>query len=157
MPIAITMYTLSVAIHVVFVVSFLAPTGASAVLGPMARDNPEHGLFALQVLQKLYKTLTIPGFLVVWGTGLYQVANGPFDGSELWLNISMTIFALMTLAFVFVQYPSVKIAVRELEAQSEPGPPSEDVQARLKKLAIVGPLQGLGLMIIAFLMAAKPF
>jgi hypothetical protein len=154
---AITLYTLSTAIHVVFVVSFLAPAGAFSVIGPMAKANPQHATFALKVNMKIMKTMVFPGILVVWGTGLYQTADGGFEGSDLWLSISAVIFAYMTIMAAFVLYPAAKTALAELEGQSEPGPPSAKAQASLKRLGTFGPLQGLGLLVITFLMVAQPF
>lgn len=154
---AISMYTLSTAIHVVFVVSFLAPAGAFSILGPMAKANPEHATFALKVNKKIMETMVFPGILVVWGTGLYQMAGGDFGGDDLWLSISAAIFAYMTIVAAFVLYPGAKTALTELEGQDAPGPPSARAQASLKKLRTFGPLQGLGLLIITFLMVAQPF
>lgn len=157
MPIAITMYTLSVAIHVVFVVSFIATAGSFAVIGPMAKENPQHVTFALKVMLKIFVTFIFPGLLVVWGTGIYQASDGGWKASDLWLTISVIIFAYMTIVAALVLYPATKSALAEFEGQSEPGPPSAKAQSDLKKLALFGPLQGLGLMIITFLMVAKPF
>lgn len=154
---AMTMYTLSVAIHVVFVVSFLATAGAFSVLGPMAKENPEHVTFALKVEEKIYKTMVFPGLLVVWGTGIYQASDAGYGGDAWWLNISLLLFVFMTVATVFVSFPSVKTALAEFEAQTEPGPPSEKAQASLKKLATLGPMMGISFMVITFLMVAKPF
>lgn len=154
---ATSMYTFSTAIHVVFVVSFLAPAGAFSVMGPMAKANPQHATFALKVNRKIMETMVFPGILVVWGTGLYQMSDGGFGGDDLWLSISAAIFAYMTIVAAFVLYPGAKTALAELEAQDAPGPPSAKAQANLKKLGTFGPLQGLGLLVITFLMVAQPF
>lgn len=157
MPTAITMYTLSTAIHVVFVVSFLAAAGSFSVLGPMAKENPQHVTFALKVMQKIFVAMIFPGILVIWGTGLYQSSDGGWKGSDLWLTFSVIIFAYMTIVAVFVLYPATKSALAEIEGQDGPGPPSAKAQSDLKKLGMLGPLQGLSLLIITFLMVAKPF
>jgi uncharacterized membrane protein len=157
MPIAITMYTLSTAIHVVFVVSFIAAAGSFSVLGPMAKEQPQHVTFALGAMKKILETLVLPGVLVVWGTGIYQASDGGWKGSDLWLTISVILFAFMTIVAAFVIYPSTKSALAEFEAQTEPGPPSAKAQSDLKKLGIFGPMQGLSLLVITFLMVAKPF
>jgi uncharacterized membrane protein len=154
---ALTMYTLSTAIHVVFVVSFLATAGAFSVLGPMAKEKPQHVTFALAVEKKIFEALVFPGILVVWGTGLYQASDGGWKGSDLWLTISVILFAYMTIVALFVLYPATKSALTEIEGQSEPGPPSAKAQSDLKKLGMFGPLQGLSMLIITFLMVAKPF
>jgi hypothetical protein len=63
----------------------------------------------------------------------------------------------MTLILLVIQYPAVKTAIGELESQEAPGPPSAKAQASFKKLATTGPMQGIGLLVITFLMVAKPF
>lgn len=156
MLLAMTMYTLSVAIHVVFVVSFLATAGAFSVIGPMAKDNPQHAVFALKVEKKIYETLVFPGILVVWGTGLYQWSDGNF-GSDAWLVASALLFAFMTITTFAVNYPAAKTALTELEGQTEPGPPSAKAQASFKKMAALGPVMGITFMVITFLMVAQPF
>lgn len=154
---ALSMYTLSTAIHVVFVVSFVGPAGAFGVLGPMAKENPQHAAFALKVNKKIMETMVFPGVLVIWGTGIYQSSDGGFDGDDLWLSISVALFLYMTIVAAFVLYPAAKTALSELENQEAPGPPSEKAQSSLKKLGVFGPLQGISLIMITFLMVAKPF
>lgn len=158
MLLAMTMYTLSTAIHVVFVVSFLATAGAFSVIGPMAKENPQHAVFALKVEKKIYETMVFPGLLIVWGTGIYQSSDGGFDlGDDLWLTVSVLLFLFMTVATFAVNYPAAKTALTELESQTEPGPPSEKAQAAFKKMAALGPVMGITFMVITFLMVAQPF
>lgn len=157
MPLAITMYTLSTAIHVVFVVSFIGTTGAFGIIGPMSKEEPQHAEFTLKFIKKAYETMVFPGLLVVWGTGIYQSADGPWKGGDLWLTISVVLFALMSLAAVFVMYPAVKFVLAEFAAKTEPGPPSPEAQKKLALFGKVGPAMGVSLMVITFLMVAKPF
>lgn len=154
---AITMYTLSTAIHVVFVVSFLGAGAAFGIIGPMSGKMPEHGLFALKVIKETDEKLIFPGMLVVWGTGIYQSGDGGFDGGDLWLSISVVLFAVITALTIFVLYPAVKLAISEIEGQTEPGPPSETAQKSIKKLGTFGPMIGVAMMVITFLMVAQPF
>lgn len=157
MSFAITFYSISVGVHVVFVVSFLATAGAFSVLGPMAKENPEHAIFALKVEKKIYETMVFPGLLVVWGTGIYQSSDGGFGSDDLWLVISTVLFIYMTVATLALSYPAVKNALSELESQTEPGPPSASAQKSLGLLGKIGPTMGLSFLVIAFLMSAQPF
>lgn len=157
MPLAITTYSFVTAIHVIFVVSFLGSAGAFAVIGPMARDNPQHAVFALKVNKKIYETSVIPGILVVWGTGFYQWSDGGFGSSDGWLITSVVLYALMTIAGLALLYPGIRSVLAEMEAKTEPGPPSEASQSKLKLMGILGPFMGIGMMVITFLMVAKPF
>ncbi len=157
MLLAMSFYSLSVGVHVVFVVSFLATAGAFSVLGPMAKENPEHVVFALKVERKVYETLVFPGIFVVWGTGIYQASDGGFASDDWWLTISTVLFLFMTAVTFLVSYPALKNALSELESQTEPGPPSDSAQKSLATLGRFGPVMGVTFMVIAFLMSAQPF
>lgn len=157
LPVAITTYTFVVAIHVVFVVSFLGAGAAFGVIGPLVGKNPQHAPFALKVNKEIYEKMIIPGMLVVWGTGFYQWNDGGFGGDDLWLIISVALYAVITLVGLFVLYPGIKFVLAELESREQPGPPSAESQARLKKMQVFGPFIGVSMMVITFLMVAQPF
>lgn len=157
MPLSFTMYQFSLGLHAVFAISFLGVAGANAVIGPLSRQNPQHGLFALRVSHKIYLTAVLPGLVGIFVTGLYLMIDGDWSFGDLWLTISLILFALMTGLSLFVLHPANVAAIKELEAQQEPGPPSERFLAAVKKLGAIGPFMGIMMIIIAFLMAAKPF
>lgn len=157
MLIAITLYTLSAAVHVVFVASYLGAASAFSVIGPMAKKSPENALFALKVERKVYETMVFPGMAIVWGTGAYQSSDAGFKFDDLWLTISVALFFVMSVVTAVVSYPAVKTAQTELENQSEPGPPSALALSSLAKLGKVGPFMGITFMVITFLMVAQPF
>lgn len=157
MLLAITLYQISVGLHAVFAISFIGVAGANGVIGPMSRENPQHALFALKVSEKIHKTAVIPGMIGVIVTGVYQTIDGPWTGSDWWLNIGVAIFAVMVVISLFILHPANKVAQAELEAQTEPGPPSAKFQAAVGKLGKLGPAMGIMLIIVAFLMGAKPF
>jgi hypothetical protein len=154
---AITLYNISLGLHAVFAISFIGVAGANGVIGPMSRENPEHALFALKVSDKIHKTAVIPGMIGITITGIYQMADGPWDGGDLWLTIGVLLFLVMVGLSLFVLHPANKVAMHELESQTEPGPPSEAFQAAVGKLGKIGPAMGIMLILVGFLMAAKPF
>ena len=157
LPVAISTYTFVVAIHVVFAVSFLGAGAAFSVIGPLAGQNPQHAPFALKARKEIYEKAIIPGMLVVWGTGFYQWSDGGFGGDDLWLIVSVVLYAAITLIGLFLLYPGIKSVLAELESKSEPGPPSAESQAKLKRLRVFGPFIGVSMMVITFLMVAQPF
>ena len=155
---AITTYQVSVGLHAVFAISFLGVAGANGIIGPAMRDNPQHAKFGLEIIKKIYEISVFPGIVLILLTGGYQMSKGPFDTSNAWLSVSLAIFAAMVIIGVFVLYPATKIAIAELEAKGDaPGPPSERFMAQTKKFRTLGPLMGVLLIVVAFLMAAKPF
>lgn len=157
MLLAITTYTVVTAIHVIFAVSFLGTAGAFGVIGPMARDNPQHAVFALKVNKKIYETAVLPGVAGIWLTGIYQWADGGWGSSDVWLMLSVVWYAVLSLVGIFVLYPGIKSVLAEMEAKTEPGPPSPESQAKLKLMGTLGPIFGISMIAITFLMVAKPF
>ncbi len=154
---AITLLQISVGLHAVFAISFIGVAGANSVIGPMSRENPEHALFALKVSSKMHNTMVLPGIIGIFITGSYQMIEGNWGSDAIWLHVSLAIFAIMVFLSLFVLHPANKVAIAELEAQTEPGPPSEKFQAAVGKLGKIGPFMGIMLILIGFLMAAKPF
>ncbi|MFY9469087.1 MAG: DUF2269 family protein [Solirubrobacterales bacterium] len=157
MPLALTFYTFVVGLHVVFAVSFLGAAGAFSILGPMMRDNPQHARFGLAVMQKVYKVAIFPGIVLVFASGLYQTIDGEWS-DDAWLNVSIVLFLLMAALSVFVIYPAIKTAISELEKKGDaPGPPSATFVGAVTRLRTFGPLMGVSLMVITFLMVTRPF
>lgn len=157
MLLAFTLYQFSIGLHAIFAISFLGVAGANGVLGPMSREHPENALFALKVSRKIHKTLIVPGAIGVFVTGLYMWIDGPWNSSDLWLMIGVALFFVMFFLGIFVLSKSNEVAIDELENQAEPGPPSALFQAEVKKLGALGPAMGVMLIVVSFLMSAKPF
>lgn len=146
-----------VGLHVVFAISFLGVAGANGVIGPMSRENPEHALFALKVSEKIHNTVVIPGIVGILVTGIYLMIKGPWDFGDAWLTLSLILFAVMLILSLLVLHPANQTARAELESQTEPGPPSAAFQAAAAKLGALGPVMGILMIAVGFLMAAKPF
>ena len=128
MPLAFSLYQFSLGLHAVFAISFLGVAGANGVIGPMSRENPQHALFALKVSEKIHKTAVIPGMIGILVTGIYQSAKGPWGSGDWWLTIGVVLFLVMVFISLFILHPANKVAQAELEAQTEPGPPSAAFQ-----------------------------
>lgn len=154
---AITLYQISIGLHSIFAISFIGVAGANGVIGPMARENPQHALFALKVTHKIHNTVVLPGIIGVFITGLYQSIDGPWGSGDWWLTLSVLLFLVMAGLSILVLHPANNVAIAELESQGQPGPPSERFQQEAAKLAKIGPAMGIMLIIVAFLMSAKPF
>lgn len=157
MPLSFTMYQFSLGLHAIFAISFLGVAGANGIIGPLSRENPQHALFALKVSNKIHLTAVLPGIIGIFITGLYLMIDGDWGFGDLWLTISLILFALLAGLSLFVLHPANTAAIKELEAQQEPGPPSERFLAEVKKLGMIGPLMGIMMIVVAFLMASKPF
>jgi uncharacterized membrane protein len=155
---AITTYQVSVGLHAVFAVSFLGVAGANSMIGPAMRKEPQHALFGLGIVKKIYEFSVFPGIVLILITGSYQASDARWSNNPTWLTVSLALFALMVIIGCFVLYPATRIAIAELTAKGDtPGPPSDRFIAQTKKFRILGPLMGVLLIVVTFLMAAKPF
>jgi uncharacterized membrane protein len=157
MTFSITLYQFSLGLHSIFAVSFLGVAGANGVIGPMSREYPQHALFALKVADKIYKTAVLPGSIGIIVTGVYLTIKGDWSMSDGWLIVSLVLVAIVLVSSVAVLHPATATAIRELENQIEPGPPSERFIRETSKLRAFGPVMGVMMLVIVFLMSAKPF
>lgn len=156
MPATITLYQFSLGLHAVFAVTFIGVAGVNSVIGPMARANPQHALFALKTSDRANTMLVIPGIAGITVTGIYQWIARPWDFATPWLLVSVGIFVVVVLLGQFLLRSNARTAIGELEAQSEPGPPSEQFRAAVATNAKIGPYMPLAVIILTFLMAAQP-
>jgi uncharacterized membrane protein len=152
-----TLYQFSLGLHAVFAISFLGVAGANGVIGPMGRENPQHALFALKVTHKIHNTVVLPGIVGIIATGVYLTIKGDWSMSDAWLLVSLALVVLLVIFSIFILHPATGVAIKELEDQEEPGPPSEQFQKAVAKLGAFGPMMGLMMIVVAFLMSAKPF
>jgi hypothetical protein len=157
---AVTTYSVVVALHVVFVVSFLGAAGAFSVIGPAARGNMPVVPYAMGVVGTIQKKILIPGIVGVIVTGVYAIAKGKYSATgDAWLLVSLILFTLMGAA-QFVLMPAAVAAKTEAEkilASDDPKTPTPELLAATGKLSRLGPFMGIGMMVITFLMVAKPF
>ncbi|MBJ7347924.1 MAG: DUF2269 family protein [Thermoleophilaceae bacterium] len=157
---AVTVYSISVGIHVIFAVSFLGMAGSFSVIGPAVREDITKAPFALGVIGKIQRIGVIPGVIGILLTGMYQLSNSSYTPSDdAWLLVSLIIFALM-VGGLFITMPAVQTAKAEAEkflAADGPPVPTPAFVAAIKKMSMIGPATGVGLMLITFLMEVKPF
>ncbi|MFY9489055.1 MAG: DUF2269 family protein [Solirubrobacterales bacterium] len=157
MSLALTFYSVVVGLHVVAAVSFLGAAGAFSVIGPMMRDNPQHAPFGLRVMKRVYEVAILPGAAIILATGIYQTIEGGWDEAA-WLGVSAGLFVVQLFTGLAVVYPAIKTAIAELDKKGDtPGPPSETFMNSVKKLRTLGPMMGISMIIITFLMVTKPF
>ena len=99
-----------------------------------------------------------PASVLILLTGFYQVWDGPYSFSDGWLSIAFALFAIYMGIVGAVSLPTTKKA---LELAKEAKASGSDYQPELFQLiaknAKVGPILGLLIVAITFLMEAKPF
>ena len=150
-----TLYDISVAVHVIAVVLGFGPTFAYPVVQIAAeRSSPEALPFALGAILRISGRLAVPMAVVVGVTGAYQVAEGPWslrrDG---WLAAGAALYVAVFAIAVLYLTPKL----RRAQAAAERGGLSAEYGREVRGLKLAGAGVGAGVVAIVALMELKPF
>jgi uncharacterized membrane protein len=159
---AISLYDVSVFVHVSAVVVGFGATFAEAIAFPIAmRLDPRHLPYVHSLQLAINRWLAMPGLAVVLITGMYQTADGEWSFSAFWISATFAIVIVLggVLGAYFV--PADKrlgaMAAREIEAAGDgPVTLSEDYQRQARTEAIMGTFAGVLIVAAIFLMVTKP-
>lgn len=161
MPLAVTIYEMSVAIHVIVAIITLGVTFLFGPLQMAAEKSPRNMPFVMRVIHNAERNMVWPGLAIIFVTGVYQTFEGGYE-SAVWLSASVTIFAFAVIVSLTVMRKAMDVALAEAErAERLAGDDGEIVLSSEFKqaaaiLARTGPLLGLAVIVIAFLMETKP-
>jgi uncharacterized membrane protein len=157
-PLALSFYSVSVAFHVIFALIGFGAAFCFPFIGIAAKSSPQNVPFALNVILTVMTRWVGPMAVLVLVTGIYQSVDGPYDFSDTWLGLSFVLFIVYMGVFGALMVPGTRRA-RDLavEASAEPGPPPPELLSLLERNSKLGPFLGLLLVVIVFLMEAKPF
>jgi hypothetical protein len=163
---AVTLYEVSVAVHVMAAIVGFGPTFAYPIGQKMAEKAfPQHLPFALRLIHQTDKAIVNPTVALVGLTGIFQWIDGPWDISkDQWLAIGFTVYLLIFATALWVFRPSVvEAAATEAEQMTQslqPGEPlvkSERYKQLMRIPDIAGPVLGILVLVVVYLMEIKPF
>ena len=149
---AVTFYFCVVAVHVMSVVIAFGVTFAYPIMGPYVGKNMPQSVAGFHRLQhRIGQVLITPFATLALITGIYLAADQDlFD--QIWVQIPMGILIiLLGLGGAFFAPQEKKAA--EL-AESSPGSP--EYLAVVKRVAMVGALSSVLVLVAIFCMVAKP-
>ena len=159
---ALTLYSLSVFVHVSAVVVGLGSTFAEALMFPVAQRLSYRHLPYLHHLQlAINRRLATPALAVVLLTGIYQVIAGPWTFGDVWVSASFVIVialgALLGGYFIPTDRRLAPMVEQELAAAqgSEPAL-SPEYQRQARREGIAGGVAGALVIVAIFLMVVKP-
>jgi len=151
-------FELLLLIHIMGAIIGFGPTYAFSVLGPLSGklEGPQ-ALGPLKGIVAIERKLVIPIATVIQPlTGVLMIfetdRNENFFSHE-WLWISILLYIVLYYTAVFVQTPTIEKVI-ELGEAGQAG--SEEFLAGVAKMKKLGPMIGIGLTIIVFLMITKP-
>lgn len=156
-PLAIDFYTFIVSLHVIFVVIGLGSAFAFPFIGMLAKKNPQNTAFVLEFNLTLITKWISPMAVLVLLTGLYQAFDGPYSfGDDHWLDLSFALFIIYMGILGAITTPGTRRAL-ELAKESAGGPPPAEMISLIQRNAKLGPVMGGIIVLVTFLMEAKPF
>ena len=153
-------YKIALFLHILAVVLAFGPTFGYGILFSVLPDHPRATPALLSGIQRIDRYLVTPGMVVVLLAGVYLMiaSDDAWDGSEAFITVGfIAILALFGLQHGFFRPQTAKakaLAERDLKAGDTL---SEEFEAVSQRLATVGPIAGLIVVITIFFMSYKPF
>ena len=159
---AVTLYSLSLFVHVTAVVVGFGSTFAESVLFPVALKLSNRHLPYVHRLQlTINQYFATPALVVVLLTGIYQVVAGPWSFGDFWISASLVILialgALIGGYFIPADRRLLPMVEQELAAAGGTEPTlSEEYQGQARREGIAGGIAGVLIVAAIFLMVVKP-
>ena len=161
-PLAVSLYEISLFVHITAVVVGFGATFAASIAFPVAMKlSARHLPYVHRLQLAINRFLATPALLVILATGLYQVADADFDFGDFWLSASMAIVLVLGGLNGAYFIPADKrlgaMAEREIAAAGEGEVAlSEQYQRGARTTGIVGAGAGVLVIVATFLMVTKP-
>ena len=161
---AISLYDVSVFVHVSAVVVGFGATFALALAFPLAVNlHPQHLPFVHRLSLAINQRFAGPALLLILLTGIYQTIDGDWGFGKAW--ISGTFLIVLILGglnggyFIPTDRKLESMATRELSATGPGGEPaklSDEYQRLAQREGGIGAVAGFLVIVAVFLMVTKP-
>ena len=153
-----SLYELSVFVHVTAVMVGFGSTFAESIMFPVAlKVSKRHLPYVHRLQLAINQRLATPALVVVLLTGIYQTSDGDWGFGAFWISatflIVIVIGGLLGAYFIPADRRLAAQAEREL---GESGDVSEDYLRQARREGAIGALTGLLLIAAVFLMVVKP-
>lgn len=159
---AISVYEISLFLHITGVVIGFGATFAESIMFPMAlRLDPRHLPYVHRLQLAINQRFATPALAVVLATGIFQTVNGNWEFGAFWISASFAILivlgGLLGGYLVPVDRRLGPMVEREIaEAGAGEVSLSADYQRRARVEGIVGGIAGVLVVVAIFLMVVKP-
>ncbi|HEY0443164.1 MAG TPA: DUF2269 family protein [Candidatus Limnocylindrales bacterium] len=165
------LFTLLLFVHVLAAIVAFGPTFAFPIIGSMGGAEPQHANFATRITATVTDRLVEPFALSMPVTGLLMVWVGNINLlATRWLLVAIVLYVIAISYSVLVQRRTVLRIVElsgghggpPIPALASPGPgamggPPPELMAAVAKAQRGGMFLGLMVVVLVFLMVAKPF
>jgi uncharacterized membrane protein len=151
-------YKIALFLHILAVVIAFGPTFGYGLFFSVAPQYPRAVPAILAGVQKCDRYLVNPGMIVLLLAGIFLLIDGDWESSEAFITVGfLAIIVLFGLQHAFFQPQTQKakeLAERDLKAGDTL---SAEFEATSERLAKVGGLAGLIVVVTIFFMSYKPF
>lgn len=164
-PVAVGLYDVSVAIHVMASIVAFGPLFAFPLfIAVTERRDPLSLPVVLRGVNRTERMIVVPATALVGLTGVYAAIDGPFQfDSDLWMTIGFVLYLVVFGLLVFLVEPLRAQAADEAERFLEEASDDEDdvelserYRARMRLPNILVPAFWVILLFIVYLMEIKP-
>ena len=140
-------------VHVLLAIVAVGFNASYGIWVARAAKEREHELHVLKGVKFLDDRIANPAYAGLLVLGLWMVAIGPYDITTDWVLGGLVLYVAVTVLAITLYSPALRRQIALLEA-GEGGSP--EFAALAKRAGMVGPLLGLLVVAIVFLMVVKP-
>jgi uncharacterized membrane protein len=158
-----SLYELSLFVHITAVVVGFGATFAEAIAAPVAlKLDPRHLPYVHRLQIAINRYMASPALIVIVLTGIYQAVDGNWEFGDIWISgtfaIVIVLGGLLGAYFVPTDQKLEAMVSREITAAGPTGPVtlSDAYQRMARTEGYVGSLTGLLIVLAIFLMVVKP-
>lgn len=149
--------SIALVLKVVHVIAAITAVGANLTYAFWLRragtDDRERLVFTIESIRRLDNLIATPAYIVLLITGVGMILSGLFSFGELWIQVAIGLYVLAVLIGIFAYSPTIKRQV----AEAEKDPKSAEYQAVAGRGNVLGFVEVVIVLVIVFLMVAKPF
>jgi uncharacterized membrane protein len=148
-----TLYELLKFVHVLLAIVAVGFNASYGIWVARAAKEPEHELHVLKGVKFLDDRIANPAYGGLLALGLWMVAIGPYDITTPWIVTGLVLYVVVTLLAITLYSPTLRRQIALLETGAGG---SAEFAALSKRAGLLGPLLGVLIVAIVFLMVVKP-
>lgn len=137
--------------HILIAIIALGTSAGLGIIMEFYGDHPVHGLFMLRAVKRLVAFVVIPGYLLMVVTGLW-LTHDAWSFTFRWIQTALVLWVLGAVAFT----GSLVLLNKQIELFEANGPTSTSYKRVSLLGRFFGGASGLIILIIVYLMVAKP-
>lgn len=153
-----SLYEISVFVHISAVVVGFGATFAEAIMFPVAmKAGVRHLPYVHQLQLAINQRFAGPALGLIVVTGIYQTIDGDWGFGSFWISATFLIaIALGAMNGAYFVPTDRKLTVQAQREIDETGNVSDDYQAQARREGVMGAIAGLLVILAIFLMVTKP-